>query len=97
MKKDGDVVTKGTVFGLVSGPAKALLIGERVALNIMQRMSGIASLTRAMVINTSSIVGVMLISRTASKPNAPALAPIFIFIFVYMPGSQKKCFASNSP
>jgi nicotinate-nucleotide pyrophosphorylase (carboxylating) len=46
---DGDRVTKGQVFGTVSGPTRALLIGERTALNFMQRMSGIATLTHQFV------------------------------------------------
>ncbi len=45
---DGDRVTEGTVFGTVEGPAQSLLIGERLALNLMQRMSGIATATRQM-------------------------------------------------
>lgn len=44
--KDGDFVRKGTVFGHVKGPAQLLLNGERVALNFIQRMSGIATMTR---------------------------------------------------
>jgi len=47
--RDGDTVEAGRRFGTVSGPAHALLSGERVALNLMQRMSGIATATRAMV------------------------------------------------
>ncbi|KAK9808404.1 hypothetical protein WJX73_001025 [Symbiochloris irregularis] len=45
---DGAEVTKGTRFGTVRGPAWALLTAERIALNYMQRMSGIATLTAAM-------------------------------------------------
>lgn len=47
--KEGDRVTYGQRFGTVRGPARALLIGERVALNLMQRMSGVATSTRKMV------------------------------------------------
>ncbi len=46
---DGDPVTKGQVFGEVSGPTRALLSGERTALNFMQRMSGIATMTNQFV------------------------------------------------
>ena len=46
---DGDKIEAGTVFGHVSGDAHALLIGERTALNMLQRMSGIATATRRMV------------------------------------------------
>ena len=44
--KDGDWVTPGTVASVVEGSVHALLSAERVALNCMQRMSGIATLTR---------------------------------------------------
>ena len=46
---DGDEITAGTVFGVLKGFADVLLIGERVALNLLQRMSGIATLTRKYV------------------------------------------------
>ncbi|AMN34624.1 carboxylating nicotinate-nucleotide diphosphorylase [Clostridium perfringens] len=46
---DGDQVEKGQHFGQVSGDAKKILMGERVALNYMQRMCGIATLTREFV------------------------------------------------
>ncbi len=44
--QDGDRVEKGTVIGTLSGFADVLLTGERVALNLMQRLSGIATLSR---------------------------------------------------
>jgi len=43
--KDGDEVKKGTVIGKAKGPIVDLLKGERIALNLMQRMSGIATMT----------------------------------------------------
>ncbi len=46
---DGDRVTTGQTFGTVNGPTRALLIGERTALNFLQRMSGIATLTNQFV------------------------------------------------
>ena len=46
---DGDAVTTGTKFGTVDGAARSILVGERLALNLMQRMSGIATATRRMV------------------------------------------------
>jgi len=42
---DGDVVNKGDVIAEVSGKAVSLLSGERVGLNLMQRLSGIATRT----------------------------------------------------
>jgi nicotinate-nucleotide pyrophosphorylase (carboxylating) len=46
---DGDEVELGTIFGTLKGYADVLLTGERVALNLIQRMSGIATLTRQYV------------------------------------------------
>lgn len=46
---DGDEIEAGTVFGTLKGYADVLLIGERVALNLLQRMSGIATVTRSYV------------------------------------------------
>lgn len=48
-KTDGHTVEKGEVFGTVIGSAHAILSGERLALNLMQRMSGIATATHHMV------------------------------------------------
>lgn len=47
--KDGDAVKKGKVFGTLEGSALSILTGERVALNFLQRMSGIATATAAMI------------------------------------------------
>ncbi len=47
--KDGDAVKKGDLLGTITGDIKALLTGERTALNYLQRMSGIATLTNSMV------------------------------------------------
>ncbi len=45
--KDGDFVTAGQLMALVKGDIRALLSGERVALNYLQRMSGIATYTNS--------------------------------------------------
>jgi nicotinate-nucleotide pyrophosphorylase (carboxylating) len=42
---DGDRFEAGDVIAVISGPARAVLRGERIALNLVQRMSGIATLT----------------------------------------------------
>jgi nicotinate-nucleotide pyrophosphorylase (carboxylating) len=44
---DGAQVSAGDTIAVASGPARAILTGERVALNYLGRLSGIASLTRA--------------------------------------------------
>ena len=56
---DGSNVTRGTVLADVEGSARALLTGERTALNFLGRMSGIATLTRqyvAAVRNTNAVI-----------------------------------------
>lgn len=44
--KDGDEVKKGQLMGIIEGDIKAILSGERTALNYLQRMCGIATFTR---------------------------------------------------
>jgi nicotinate-nucleotide pyrophosphorylase (carboxylating) len=44
--KDGDEVHKGDLLGVIYGDIKAILSGERTALNYLQRMSGIATITK---------------------------------------------------
>ena len=46
---DGDEILAGTNFATLKGYADVLLVGERTALNLIQRMSGIATLTRQFV------------------------------------------------
>lgn len=47
--KDGDSIQKGDLIGVIKGDIKALLTGERTALNYLQRMSGIATFTNQYV------------------------------------------------
>lgn len=49
VKKDGDAVKKGDVIAEFSAGYRALLTGERIALNFLQRISGIATLTNRFV------------------------------------------------
>jgi nicotinate-nucleotide pyrophosphorylase (carboxylating) len=46
---DGETVEPGAVLAVVSGPARGILTAERVALNLLGRLSGIATLTRRVV------------------------------------------------
>lgn len=46
---DGDWITAGTEFARIEGQAGVLLAGERTALNLLQRLSGVATLTKAYV------------------------------------------------
>ena len=61
--KDGSKVTRGDVLADVEGPARALLTGERVALNFLGRMSGIATLTRKFVDAVAGTNAVILDTR----------------------------------
>jgi nicotinate-nucleotide pyrophosphorylase (carboxylating) len=47
--RDGDVVAKDTLMAKIAGPARAILTGERTALNFLAHLSGIATLTRQFV------------------------------------------------
>jgi len=47
--EEGQEVAAGTVLARLNGPVAAILSGERVALNFLQRLSGIATFTRQMV------------------------------------------------
>jgi len=49
VKNDGDVCEPGVTIARVEGSARALLAGERTALNFLQRLSGIATLARRFV------------------------------------------------
>ncbi len=49
LKREGDSFEEGEVLVKLSGDAGSILMGERVALNIMQRLSGIATTTREFV------------------------------------------------
>lgn len=46
---DGDTIAKGTVLAEVEGSTHSILTGERLALNLLQRLSGIATRTRSFV------------------------------------------------
>lgn len=45
LKNDGQAVQKGEILAILRGPAAAVLKGERTALNLLQRLSGIATRT----------------------------------------------------
>ena len=66
--KDGDEVKKGELMATVTGDIRVLLSGERVALNYLQRMSGIATYTRQVA---KLLVGskVTLLDTRKTTPN----------------------------
>ncbi|HKR11971.1 MAG TPA: carboxylating nicotinate-nucleotide diphosphorylase [Pyrinomonadaceae bacterium] len=61
--KDGSRVNKGDVLAELTGDARALLTGERTALNFLGRMSGIATLTRQFVDAVAGTNAVILDTR----------------------------------
>ncbi|MFZ8882370.1 MAG: carboxylating nicotinate-nucleotide diphosphorylase [Paracoccaceae bacterium] len=65
--KDGDRVEKGETFAVVTGNAQGLLTAERVALNLIQRMCGIAGLT-AQYVDAIDGTGATLIDSRKTTP-----------------------------
>ena len=66
--KDGDEVKKGQRMGRVTGDIRVLLSGERVALNFLQRMSGIATYTRSVAALLEG-TGIKLLDTRKTTPN----------------------------
>ena len=66
--RDGGKVTKGQLMGKVTGDIRVLLSGERVALNYLQRMSGIATYTRS-VADLLEGTGIRLLDTRKTTPN----------------------------
>ena len=60
---DGQRVQRGQIIAAIGGPGRAILTGERLALNILQRMSGIASETRRYVDAVAGTRAVILDTR----------------------------------
>ncbi|MFQ7472734.1 MAG: carboxylating nicotinate-nucleotide diphosphorylase [Anaerovoracaceae bacterium] len=65
---DGDEVKSGQVLGTVTGSVRAILSGERTALNYLQRMSGISTYTREMVKMLEGS-GIKLLDTRKTTPN----------------------------
>ena len=66
--KDGDEVKNGQLMGKVTGDIRILLSGERVALNYLQRMSGIATYT-SQVAKLLEGTGIKLLDTRKTTPN----------------------------
>lgn len=64
---DGDPMTPGTIVATITGSARGILRGERVALNLSQRLSGIATLTRQHV-DAVAGTGVRLVDTRKTTP-----------------------------
>jgi len=66
---DGDPVVPGQPLAWISGAARSIITGERVALNFAQRMSGIATLTSAFV----AAIGARPVALLDTRKTAPGL------------------------
>jgi nicotinate-nucleotide pyrophosphorylase (carboxylating) len=69
---EGTVVEAGSALGRVSGPARALLAAERVALNLLGQMSGVATATRAFV-DAIAGTGATIVDTRKTVPGLRAL------------------------
>jgi len=65
--EDGEPVREKAVVARISGPARAILSGERLALNVLQRMSGIATATAA-IVRTIEGTGTTLLDTRKTAP-----------------------------
>lgn len=66
--KDGNKVTNGSILATVKGDIRVLLSGERTALNYLQRMSGIATYTRA-IVDLLAGTNIRLLDTRKTTPN----------------------------
>ena len=69
---DGEATVAGTIVASAVGPARALLEGERTALNFLQRMSGIATATRGAVEEIAG-TGATILDTRKTAPGLRAL------------------------
>lgn len=69
--KDGDRVQKGQLIGIIYGDIKAILSGERTGLNYLQRMSGIATMTREYMDELKGYKTVLLDTRKTTPNMRP--------------------------
>jgi nicotinate-nucleotide pyrophosphorylase (carboxylating) len=70
--RDGTEVGRGMVLGSLHGATRGILLGERTALNLLQRMSGIATLTRKFV-NAVAGTGAKITDTRKTVPGLRAL------------------------
>jgi len=69
---EGDLINKGDLIARISGPARSILTGERVGLNFLQRLSGIATRTHTAVLEISGTHAVI----TDTRKTTPGLRSI---------------------
>lgn len=66
--RDGQTVKKGNIITIIEGKTKSILRGERLSLNIMQRMSGIATLT-SLFVNEVKEYNTRIVDTRKTTPN----------------------------
>jgi len=71
-RADGDRVPSGTVLARIQGPTRAILTGERAALNLLGHASGIATATRT-VVDAVAGSGVRIVDTRKTTPGLRAL------------------------
>ena len=69
---DGDTLAVGATIGRLAGPARSILTAERTALNLLQRLSGVATTTRRFV-DAVAGTGVTLVDTRKTTPGMRAL------------------------
>ncbi|HEY8344394.1 MAG TPA: carboxylating nicotinate-nucleotide diphosphorylase [Bacillota bacterium] len=70
---DGAATSPGETLGVISGPVREILSGERVALNFLQHLSGVATRTHTLVELISEYPGVRLVDTRKTIPGLRAL------------------------
>lgn len=70
-KKDGDVIAKGDILLEIEGNARKILLLERTALNLLMRMSGVATVTNRIVTKVKEVNPKIRVAGT--RKTAPAL------------------------
>ncbi len=63
LRKDGQTIKRGEVIAWIKGDAAVLLQGERVALNLLQRLSGVATLTAAFMHEVKGTAAIVVDTR----------------------------------
>jgi len=78
-KKDGNTVRTGDVIGKLSGNTRNLLKGERISLNLLQRMSGIATFTNFLISKLKN-KNIKIIDTRKTTPNLRIFEKLAVLI-----------------
>ena len=70
--KDGDAVKKGDTIATIEGPSRSVLSGERVALNLLQHLSGVATAT-AKAVQAVAGTGAIIVDTRKTTPGMRVL------------------------